>query len=192
MKAVKTILFILICIGMLWLMFVLLGKAFRGNNAPVAPQVPELVTYANTDAKSSMYVDGPVKLDQEHEAWKIIVDRSSVTIQYIKGYENNVVRQQTFPNNVNSYAAFLKALDKAQFDSPNSTKYPEDERGYCPARNRYIFDLQNGSDEVVHSWWTTCGSGNFTGSFSTVQQLFINQIPRKDLSELRRGTTLAL
>lgn len=192
MKTAKTILFILVCIGMLWLMFVLLGRAFRGNNTAVTTTPPKtMASYANTDAKVSMYVDGPVKSDQEHEAWKITIDRTSTTVEYIKGYENNVVRQQTYPNNVNSYAAFLESLDKAQFDAPNSTNFPEDERGYCPTRSRYVYDMQNGSEQVMHSWWTSCGSGTFMGNKSITRQLFINQLPRKEFAELRRGTTLA-
>ena len=192
MKAAKTILFILICIAMIWLIIVLLGKAFSPKDkTPDTPPIP-LASYATTDTQTSMYVDGPVEANQIHEAMRITVDRNQVLVERISGYENNVVGSRSFANNSNSYAAFLEALDKAQFDAPISTKYPKDERGFCALRTRTVYRMNVGSEDVVHAWTTPCsGVGNFTGSSATVKRLFLNQVPNTDMRELMKGSRLS-
>ncbi len=178
MKALKTIIFILITVGMIWLVAVLIGNALSPKTAKTTTtQKTALVSYADTDTVVSMYIDGPVESDLSHEALRISVTKNQVKVELINGYEGKIARQDVFENNPVSYAAFLDSLDKAKFDRTVSSSISADERGYCPLRNRFIYRLDNGSTELVRAWTSSCGMGNYTGDSSLTRRLFIDQVP---------------
>lgn len=193
MRVIRTILFILVGIGLLWLIFLLLGKAFSvtSNTSTTSTTQNSLSSYATTNAVTAMYIDGPVRSDQEHMALRISVSKSQAAIELISGYEGRVVRQETFENNTESYANFLKALSKAQFDSPVKKSVSKDERGFCPLRNRFIYTLDQGATSKIRSWTSTCGTGNFSGNQALVRQLFMRQIPDSMLRDVLRGSNLS-
>lgn len=195
MKAVKAIIFILVVAGMIWLIVFLLGKAFTPstkNSAKTNMPSQSLSRFADDNAAETiMYIDGPVQIDQSHEALRITVSRTTNKIEYITGYEGTVARQEVYASNKEAYAAFLKSLDKAGFAKSVSTKVAEDERGYCPLRNRFIYTQKDGNKEVVRAWTSSCNVGNYTGNQSLTRQLFLNQIPYTNLQELLRGTKLS-
>lgn len=186
MKAARVIIFFLISIGLVVLIVIMLFKSFPGTKSTSdnTTKTIDLVTYAKTDAVTSMYVDGPVIVDQDHKAARITVDRTQTKIEVINGYEGRVVRQETFPNNSESYASFLKSIEKLGFDSAVATNISADERGFCPTGNRYIFTLNNGANEVVRAWSSYCGQGNFGGQYKSIIALFKAQIPAKTLREV--------
>ena len=193
MRVVRTILFILVGIGLLWLVFLLFSKAFSvtGNsNTTTVPQT-SLSTYATTDAVTAMYIDGPVQSNQEHISLRISVSRSQAEIELIRGYEGQVVRQETFENNTTSYTNFLKALDKAQFNRAVKKTISKDERGFCPLRNRFIYTIEKGGSNISRSWMSTCGTGNFTGNQALVRQLFVMQIPNATFQDVLRGSNFS-
>lgn len=191
MKAAKSILFILVVIGLIWLIFILFSRALGGGGGTVSRQQQiDMVSYANTDAVASMYVDGPINANEEHQAYRITVSREQTRIERISGYENNVVREATFPSNTNAYADFLKSLERAEFDKDVKPNVTKDERGFCPLRSRYIFAFNNSNEEIIRSWTTGCGGGNMTGSFNLIKQLFIKQVPDKQYNEIMRGSRL--
>jgi len=194
MRVIRTILFILVGIGLLWLVFLLFSKAFSltGNsNTASTVQQTSLSSYADSNAVAAMYIDGPVQSNQEHTSLRISVSRSQTEIELITGYEGQVLRQETFENNSNSYTNFLKALKQAQFDRAVKKTVSKDERGYCPLRNRFIYTLDDGSKSIIRSWTSTCGTGNFTGNQTLVRQLFVQQIPGTSLQDVLRGSNLS-
>ena len=195
MKAVKAIIFVLVVVGLIWLIVFLLGKAFTPstkNSTKTNTPSQSLSRFADDNAAETiMYIDGPVQIDQSHEALRITVSRMTNKIEYITGYEGTVARQEVFPSNKEAYAAFLKSLDKAGFAKSVSTKVSEDERGYCPLRNRFIYTQKDGNKEVVRTWTSSCNVGNYTGNQSLTRQLFLNQIPYTNLQEILRGTKLS-
>lgn len=192
MKAARFILFILVAIGMIWLIFILLSKAFSTSSSTTPTTQTQLVSYADTNAVTTMFIDGPVVANQVHEALRITVSRSQAKVELINGYEGEVVRQETFSSNSTAYAAFLKALDKALFDNPVAASVSTDERGYCPLRNRFVYTLDTGSKQVIRAWTSSCGIGNYTGNRQLTRTLFINQIPRTILNDVLRGTKISL
>lgn len=192
MRVIRTILFILVGIGLLWLIFLLFNKAFSITGTTTSTtQQKSLSSYADTDAVAAMYIDGPVQSDQEHTSLRITVSRSQTEVELINGYEGRVVRQEAFQNNSTSYINFLKALDKAQFNRAVKKNISKDERGFCPLRNRFIYTLNQGATTLIRSWTSTCGTGNFSGNQALVRQLFVQQIPNTTFQDVLRGSNFS-
>ena len=192
-RIIKTIVFLLVVIGFIWLIIMLFSKAFS-TSKPTATTKPkvDLLSYASTDAISSMYIDGPVQANQDHQALEIGVDKNQVKVELYNGYQREVVKQAVYVNNPTSYASFLKSLEKAQFAKAVLASIEVDERGYCPLRNRFIYELNNGTTSVVRTWTTSCGTGNYTGDRSLTRTLFIDQVPEKDLRTFLNGTNFSI
>lgn len=190
MKAFRVFIFVLIAAGLVWLMVILIGKAFSTTPTTVTP-VKSLVSYATTDADVVMLIDGPVQSDQTHQSLRITVGRDQNTIELMNGYEGEVLNRESFPSNSTAYAAFLKALDKAGFNSPVSKSISTDERGYCPLRNRFIYTIEENGAQKQRAWTTSCGTGNYTGVQSLTRRLFINQIPTESFNDMLRGVGLS-
>lgn len=192
MRVARTVIFILICIGLLWLAVLLISRAVSGifgsdTEEDVRP-VASLVTYATSGAITELYIDGPVIANQEHKAFRISVDRSQVKAERITGYEGQVVIQEVFPNSEASYAAFLSSLEKLGFTPgvPDDT----DDRGHCPFGNRYIFTINDNGEDIMHAWTTSCGGGTYLGNRGSARSLFLKQVPQKPLTEMSRNFSL--
>lgn len=169
----------LIAIGLIILLIFLLVS---GGNKPKNPVTPRtLPSYATRDSEVSMVLDGPVNSQQEHNQIRITVDRNAVIYQQIRGYNDNVVNQQTFANTQAAYEVFLRALDHAGFTKGNRSPELADERGYCPLGQRYIFELQDSGDRLERFWATSCGKPKtYLGVTSLTVTLFQNQVPGYD------------
>lgn len=190
MKAVRSIIFLLVCIGLIWLFVLLIVGAFKGSNTSTTSRPTEKLTrYATTDAVAEMYMDGPIVINEEHKAVRISVNRSESKIEIIAGYDGQVVDQRAYPNTEESYQNFLAALDTAGFTQGAAKDNEPKEQGVCPMGSRYVFRLLQGS-ETQRSWTTSCGGGNYSGNKSLVRQLFIKQIPDKEYYELTRTLRL--
>lgn len=194
MKILRTIIYILLSIGLVWLFVLLFNRVFSGDTTTetTTTNTPtELVAYANTDTIATAYIDGPVEADSEHESIRISVGRAQTKIELMRGYDEQVVEQYSSPNNSTSYANLLKSLDKARFDAPVSKAVTDDERGSCPLRNRYIYTLENGSQTIMRAWTSSCGTGNFNGNRTLVQQLFVEQIPEESMESILKASKLS-
>ncbi|MFZ1249172.1 MAG: hypothetical protein WAQ24_02525 [Candidatus Saccharimonadales bacterium] len=191
MRVLRTIIFILVCLGLIWLVIVLFSKVFTGGNNTAAPvKTSSLTKYANANTTAHMYIDGPVTLNQEHYALKISVNSSQSQIEYINGYDGSVIRQEVFPNTIEAYTAFLKALNVAKFSHGNDDSALADEQGQCPLQNRFIYSLKDNGKDVFRYWSTSCGGGTFLGSKDTVRTLFIRQVPGKTFNDFTRNFSL--
>ncbi len=189
MKIVRSIIFLLICAGLIWLIIVFFGKLLSsGNKTQLA--APKLSSYAKTDARAQLYIDGPVRVDQDHWALRITVDRTQSQIELISGYEGSVVRQEVFPNNENSYTNFLKGLEAVGFTKGSQNPALADERGRCPLRNRFVYRLEKSGTDVFRYWSTSCGAGTFEGSPSAARQLFQRQVPVKVYNDFTRKISI--
>jgi hypothetical protein len=186
MKAIRSIIFILVCVGLIWLFVLLIANAFRGSNSTTPQPTEDLASYSTTDAVTEMYVDGPIIINQDHNAIRITVDRQESKIETLIGYDGQVLESRSYPNTAESYRSFLSALDVLGFGRGGVKNNDPLEAGTCPSGSRYVFRLMNGSD-VRRSWTTSCGGGNYAGRSSQTRSLFIKQIPEKDYSELTRS-----
>lgn len=190
MRAIRSIIFVLVCIALLWLGVSLIRKALSSGNTTTPITQTSLARYAQTDAKAELYVDGPVVLNQDHDAFRITVDRTQSKIEIINGYDGKVVRQEVYQNTPQGYEAFLKSLDSLNF-TKGLKNVSQDERGKCPLGTRYTYKLTDGSKDVVNYWSTTCATGTYQGLRSSTRQLFIRQVPPKTFNEMTNGLNLS-
>lgn len=166
----------LVAIGLIILILVLM---FSGGGKPKVPSTAKsLESYATTDAAVSMYLDGPINANQDHQAVKITVDRNSVTFDKFSGYQGDVTQEQTFNNNETSYFNFLRALEFSGFTHGNTDSSLSDERGRCPLSERMVFELNDGDNRLEHFWTTSCGgTKTYQGNTAATIQLFERQVP---------------
>jgi len=177
----------LVTIGLIVLILFLLLTG-GGKKAQKSPHVLNINDYAYSDtAVAEMIVDGPLKSDQDHTEIKIDVSKLNITMTVYQGYDQTVLRSQSFENNDRAFAVFIHALRHANFDKGTNDRALQDERGYCPTGNRTIYSLSNGEGQLMRYWLTTCGQGTFKGSNGTVSYLFKQQVPSTDYQNLLKG-----
>jgi hypothetical protein len=185
---IRPFLTLLVGIGLIILVAVLIIKAFSGS--PSAPSSNTDVTKYDTAAGSTtLLVDAPTNIDQDHRQVKIVVGGTENEIDIIKGYQGTVTNSQTYPSNTSAYATFLQTLQLLDFSKGTSSTV--DYRGYCPTGDRYVFTFSNGENNLFSYWATSCGGqGTFKGQLSQVLEQFRRQIPENDFNNLTSGISL--
>jgi hypothetical protein len=173
----RYILGVFIAIGLVILIVIL----FTGGSKPStkANQPVPLTSYANTDVQVQMTVDGPTVAPQNHNSVQITVGQSEATYTLFQGYDGQVVRVVPFSNTVNSYSAFLAALNQAGFNRGNNNPNLANDAGYCATGSTYVFEIiQNGKD-LQRFWATNClgEPRTFLGNIYRTSNLFQAQIP---------------
>lgn len=183
MRDARYVIGFLITVGLLILLIVLLlsGGSGGGNNKTTA-KVPttsdQLIAYSNTDAVTRLTVDGPINAADQHRQQQISVGRDQATYEELKGYQGQVTNTKTYTNSQAAYDAFLHALARAGFTKVNNDSQLQDERGYCPEGERYIFELMQNNKDVLRSWTSSCGRPKtYQGSTNLTLDLFRSQIP---------------
>jgi hypothetical protein len=174
-------------IGLIILVVFLVIRGFSGSDKPTLTEKP-LVSYATTDTTVRLSVDGPIVADQEHNGYSITVGRDQTVMDTYTGYEEQVIESNTYTNNTEGYANFLRALDLAGF-TLGDKKSEADPRGTCATGNRYRLEIINGTNQVQDYWTTSCKiKGTFYGDKDQVMRLFRYQAP--DYSRMLRGLNI--
>ena len=169
----------LVTIGLIVLVFVLILRG-SGSNGPL-PQSVNLGDYSNTNAVAQLIIDGPITADQTHREVQLDISANQASIDIFQGYQQSVLNSKSYVNNGTAFSVFLHALQQANFTKGDSSKALSDERGICPAGDRYIFSFTNDSGkQLLRYWTTTCGGGTFKGNLATTLYLFKRQIPDYD------------
>lgn len=154
--------------------------------APAPGATKRMVDYANTSTIVRYTEDYPVSANQTHRKVVTTVGRDQITLTVESGYEGDVLRTQSYPNNPTAYANFLRALHIAGYTNVEDNPNLRDERGYCSSGRRYVFETKDGTNTVMRSWSTSCGNiGTFKGKSSEVRNLFQRQVP--DYRKLTSG-----
>lgn len=137
----------------------------------------QLVSYAKSNSSVSMTTVGRLVGDDQHRAIRVTITPSERRVEILSGYEQSVFSSQTYYNDRQAYENLLSALDRLGFT--NSKESPiTDQRGVCPAGNRYVYDVSDKGSSVSNLWAVSCDkSGTFAGAGSAIRQLFQRQIP---------------
>jgi hypothetical protein len=162
-------------VALVIVVFVLVVRGFSGKSTPKTQTL--LTDYTNTSTVMRLTAEGPVTANQKYNEVHITVGRDANTIEVIQGYQSQVVKAQTYPNNANAYGNFLSALQLLNYTKGNSDPKLADERGYCPTGSRYVYEIVSGASDVQRYWTGSCGGGTFKGSAAVIRTLFTNQIP---------------
>lgn len=186
MRPIRTMIFLLVCLGLIILAVMLLRSIFTtGSKSSTDVATTKLVSYAHSGSAAEFVTDGPIVHDQAHRTMRIIVDEQTSRIELIDGYNNSVVRQESFPNTAESYKAFLAGLETAGF-SRGIKNSESTELGKCPLQNRYVYKMSDNSNTVFRYWASSCSKGTFGGQTSSVHTLFRRQIPSTVYNDISR------
>lgn len=187
--------YVLSIFGVLVLLVLVILLIFRSGPEPASESVQNgekvvsLGEYEQKAAVASLTTRGKIVADENRRAIRISVTRNERVLEILEGYEENVLSRHTFPNNDDAYKIFLSALDTAGFSREQETDI-KDERGICPLGRRYVYRLQDGPEQVLRSWSTSCSTkqGSFGGNARTIRSLFERQIP--EYRQLTRSVKL--
>jgi hypothetical protein len=153
------------------------------NDTPEQPgqtgtQAVSLYDKAKDGGTVRYTIEGQLVGEDERRAVRITISSGIRKVEVLRGYNESVVKTQTFSNTSAGFEEFLKALEVAGF-SRKRTYEPEDERGVCPLGRRYIYEFEKSGEDPVKTWSTSCSEkqGTFGGGAVTVRKLFQNQIP---------------
>ena len=176
-------------LGLVILVFILVLRGLGGGGGGQKPKEEvRLPDYTHTTTAMQFTTEGRVNADQEHYAVRITVSRSEARIEILQGYQENVIYAQSYPSNSEAYATFLRALEKMGYTKGDEESAIEDDRGFCPTGQRYIYTIVNGSSTAQRFWTSSCGGGTFEGQSAKIRALFKAQIP--EYTKLTRGITL--
>jgi len=165
---------LLVTLGLIILIIVLL---LTGNSGPAKKQI-DLPSYADSGV-ARLIIDGPITSEHTHNEVQIDISQSSASATLYQGYQQTVLNSKSYSNNIDAFTVFLHALVHENFTRGNSDKSLQDERGYCPFGDRYIFSLvdKNGNN-VFRYWSTSCGGTHtYNGNTTATVDLFQKQIP---------------
>ena len=173
-------------VALVVLVFVLVVRGFSDHSS-TKNQI-NLTDYTNTATQVELIAEGPVTADQSYQELHITVGQYSTNVEILQGYNGQVVKTETYPNNANAYGTFLRALQLLNYTSGNSNANMADERGYCPTGQRYVYEIVNGPDITQRYWSGSCGVGTFKGNATSINTLFIDQVP--DFSDFIAGSNV--
>ncbi len=158
-------------------------------NKVTTPGIIKMTSFADKSSIVSLTIRGRLVGDTEYRAVRVSITPSERRVEVLSGYDENVIKSQSYPNTQSGYTDFLHAMDRYGF---SRTKKPlvTDSRGVCPLGNQYSYVLTSGVSKPVDTWSTSCGTsdGTFAGTANVIRQLFQLQIP--DYSQQISGVRL--
>lgn len=131
----------------------------------------------SSSAKFVFTTQGAIVGDDQYRQIRITITRDSRRAEVLSGYDGRVERTQEQPNTQDAFDAFIRSLEQSGFEKTQKTTQT-DERGACPAGSRFIYEANDGTNQLMRSWSSTCGAktGTFGGSSASINRLFQAQI----------------
>ncbi len=153
-----------------------------GKKNKVTETERQLTSYStNPNVTIRETIIGPITAVQTHNQAQISVTNEQTIMDVFVGYDGNLINSKTYPMTTSSFSEFLSALDRAGFTRGNTTKALEDDQGYCPTGQRYIFEVIDTGKTVQRFWTTSCGSPkSYKGNTALTLTLFQAQVPDYD------------
>ena len=189
MKPIYTLAGALIVIAIIVLVFISFFKPSKSTTTPVKQQVV-LADHAGENISVSYMVDGSTTAREDHRAIRITITNSARTVEVFGGYQSQVIKAQSYPNDATSYKIFLAGLQNVGFIKQSTKNVSLIYDGQCPLGYRFILGTSGIKDAPTLLWTTSCEkvNGNFTGNLAAVKKLFKDQIP--DYNKLVQDVSL--
>ena len=151
------------------------------NSQPKQPKTPQVqkVNKLSSDGQSVSYtVYGRLVGEEDRRAIRITITGSERKVEVLQGYDESVLKSDSFSNKSSAFNDFLLALEGANF-TRRDTSIKVDDKGICPLGNRYVFEAQYNDNSKIRTFSTSCSAKNvsFKGERSTIDTLFKAQIP---------------
>jgi hypothetical protein len=172
--------FIGFALTIILLIFVIVLIVNHGSSKGKVPVTQKALTsYASDDnAAVRETIDGPINAEQNHNELQITVTNATTSFQLMQGYDGTVSKSQLYPMGTTSFDVFLSALDHAGFTKGDTTASLQDDRGFCPTGDRYIFEVMDNGNDVERFWTTSCGTPRtYKGNTALTLTLFQAQVP---------------
>lgn len=153
--------------------------ASQGSNKPLKKPI-NLNSYNNSNSALTQTTTGQLVGDGQRQAIRIVITQSERTLYLLGGYNQNVVADESFPNNSTAYGIFLAAMDVNNYTlSRKANTGSTNMFAVCPLANTYQYKFTNGSNTLSDLWSTGCNAnqGTFSGDGPLIRQLFSMQIP---------------
>jgi hypothetical protein len=145
---------------------------------------------SNTTVK--LTIEGAVVASNDQRSMTIEVGRNKVEMKVFKDYGQTVLREASYPNNIEAYESFLKALEASRFTKvrEGADASNDDARGKCADGRRYIIETKSLDESIMKLWGTSCSKtqGTAGGNLVKIRALFKKQVP--DYLELSKDITL--
>lgn len=167
-----------ITIGLIIILIVMLVSGGGDKKTAVPKTSKSFFSYTNTSAQVRLTADGPINYDGSHRQVQISASKDEVVYNQIDGYTGHVVKSERHPNNQAAFSNFLHALYHSGFTLGDTNPALQDERGYCPQGNRYVYELIQNGKSLERFWSTSCDKPKtYLGHASTTIELFQAQVP---------------
>ncbi len=164
----------------LFIIGILLITSGGGKTPKPGEKAPKpLPDYSSTNATVGLTIKGAVNARELHREIRVTVGRNSRSLEVIRGYQNEIIKDKTYSNDQSAYSEFLHAINYANFTRERGTDL-KSESGVCPLGNRYVFELEQNGKDITRLWTSTCSGasrGSFGGQTTLLLSLFQRQIP---------------
>ncbi len=167
-------------------LFAVLGVVIlvnRNNTTPSGQPTTKTVTLSDSDSSPTASISwtqqGRIVGNNQFNSIRVTVTPTYRRLEILNGYQNTVVRSNDYENNQDAYNTFARALDLLKFGRSRTVSNPNVE-GVCPFGNRFLYNFNANSQQLVNTWSDTCNvsNGTYAGSNAvSTGQLFRNQIP---------------
>lgn len=159
-------------------LFVSLGRAIFGGDKSTGQDPQADLTTNAADMSVEMKIRGPIVADEEFKTYVIQVSQTKRTLVIYKGYlQSQIIDSIELTNNIKAYDEFIHAL--AAVGMMKGTSSDTGFQGICATGKLYEFSVLSSGRAKKSLWTSTCkgSKGNLTASASSLQDLFIKQLP---------------
>ncbi len=156
---------------------------FTGGSTSKAPDVniaQQALLTTNSGSSVTMNVRGPIVAEENFRSFQITVSPSSRDVKTFTGYLDQVIDQESLPNNTAAYTEFVYALDRAKLAAGKQLDGDaNDIRGICATGRVTQFIIKKDNEPVQTLWTSTCNGsrGSLKANAEQLSQLFTRQIP---------------
>jgi len=183
--------YILISLGVLLLIIFGIVIFNQGGSPRVetpAKQAVKLTDFSTKDNASVEFTtEGAIIAPENHRTILINISPLTRTVTVFTGYEGQVFKTQTLPNDKNSYTEFLAALARAGFVKERKIDGSISSQAICPTGTRTHYKVIEGGNDVQNLWSASCTTGSFGGNTPLTGTLFRAQIP--NYSSITQGVS---
>lgn len=184
--------YILISLGVLLLIIFGIVVFNRGGSETATQPGKKAIKLSdfetNSNAAVEYTIEGAINSIENHRSIQMNIGPTGRTLTVYTGYQGQILKTQTLPNDNGSYGDFIAALARAGFVKERRIDSNISSQSVCPTGSRTHYKIIDGSEDVMNLWSASCTSGSYAGNVSLTTTLFRNQFP--NYSEFTQGVSL--
>lgn len=177
---------IILGLSILFVIIFIIARLAGGGDETAEPVGPDttfvLSDENNQDSMVRLWIIGEVTAPENHRQIEFTITQDERTARVLKGYDGNVLREQSLPNTANAYGTFLAALEQEGFTEAREDPRETDRSGQCPTGRQFVYSAWKNGMIESELWSVSCSRrlGTFSGDRRTIVRLFERQFPNYD------------